>query len=83
VLFSVSSYTSYSRVQATARAVLAELLRAQPELSVPETELEPMAEVLRSTMVGLTLWWIDHPDVPRPVIVDLVTRAWRGLLEPA
>jgi AcrR family transcriptional regulator len=69
-------------VQATARAVLAELLRAQPELSIPEQELEPMAELLRSAMVGLTLWWLDHPDVPRPVIVDLVTRTWRGLLEP-
>jgi AcrR family transcriptional regulator len=72
-----------AEVQATARAVLAELLGAQPELSVPEEELEPMAELLRSAMVGLTLWWLDHPDVPRPVIVDLVARAWRGLLEPA
>jgi hypothetical protein len=33
-------------------------------------------------MVGLTLWWLDHPDVPRSVI-DLVARTWRGLLEPA
>jgi AcrR family transcriptional regulator len=71
-----------AEVQATARAVLAELIKAQPELSVPEEELEPMAELLRSAMVGLTLWWLDHPDVPRPVIVDLVARAWRGLLAP-
>jgi AcrR family transcriptional regulator len=68
--------------QAAARAVLAELLRAQPELSIPEDELEPMAELLRSAMVGLTLWWLDHPDVSRPVIVDLVARAGQGLLEP-
>jgi AcrR family transcriptional regulator len=71
-----------AEVQATARAVLAELIKAQPELSVPEVELEPMAELLRSAMVGLTLWWLDHPDVPRPVIVELVARAWRGLLAP-
>jgi AcrR family transcriptional regulator len=71
-----------AEVQATARAVLAELLRAQPELSVPEEELEPMAELLRSAMVGITLWWLDHPDVRRPVIVDLVERAWLGLLAP-
>jgi AcrR family transcriptional regulator len=70
-------------VQATARAVLAALLEAQPELSIPEQEVEPMAELLRSAMVGLTLWWLDHPDVPRPIIVDLVGRIWRGLLEPA
>jgi hypothetical protein len=62
--------------------VLATLLRAQPELAIPERELEPMAELLRSAMVGLTLWWLDHPEVPRPMIVDLVTRTWRGLLEP-
>jgi AcrR family transcriptional regulator len=66
--------------QAAARAVLAGLLQAQPELSVPEQELEPMAELLRSAMVGLTLWWLDHPAVPRATIVELVTRIWRGLL---
>jgi AcrR family transcriptional regulator len=71
-----------AEVQATARAVLAELLRAQPELSVPEEQLEPMAELLRSAMVGITLWWLDHSDVRRPVIVDLVARAWLGLLAP-
>jgi hypothetical protein len=65
------------------RAVLAGLLQAQPELSIPEQELEPMAQLLRSAMVGLTLWWLDHPEVARPLIVDLVTRIWRGLLEPA
>jgi AcrR family transcriptional regulator len=66
--------------QAAARAVLTGLLQAQPELSVPEQELEPMAELLRSAMVGLTLWWLDHPAVPRATIVELVTRIWRGLL---
>ena len=69
--------------QAAARAVLAGLLQAQPELSIREQELEPMAELLRSAMVGLTLWWLDHPAVPRAIIVDLVTRTWRGLLETA
>jgi len=69
--------------QETARKVLAELIRAQPELSIPRRELEPTAELLRSAMVGLTLWWLDHPAVPRSVVTDLVTRAWRGLLAPA
>jgi AcrR family transcriptional regulator len=69
--------------QATARALLGALLQAQPELSIPEQELEPMAELLRSAMVGLTLWWLDHSEVPRPVIVGLVTRTWQGVLEPA
>jgi hypothetical protein len=63
-------------------AVLAELLRAQPELSIPDEEVEPTAELLRSAMAGLALWWLDHPKVPRPVLVDLVTRTIRGLLQP-
>jgi AcrR family transcriptional regulator len=69
--------------QETARKVLAELIQSQPELSIPRRELEPTAELLRSAMVGLTLWWLDHPRVPRSVVVDLVARVWRGLLAPA
>jgi AcrR family transcriptional regulator len=68
--------------QAAARALLAKVLQAQPELSIPKRELEPMAELLRSAMVGVTLWWLDNPEIPRRVIVDLVARTWRGLLEP-
>lgn len=70
------------QVQERARVVLAELLRAQPELSIPEQELEPTAELLRTAMAGLALWWIDHPTVPRAVLVDLVTRTIRGIVEP-
>jgi AcrR family transcriptional regulator len=69
------------QVQERARAVLVELLRAQPELVIPEQELEPTAELLRTAMAGLALWWIDHPATPRAVLVDLVTRAVRGVLQ--
>ena len=70
------------QVQEQARTVLVDLLRAQPGLAIPERELEPMAELLRTAMAGLALWWLDHPTVPRPVLVELVTRMSRGLLEP-
>jgi AcrR family transcriptional regulator len=70
-------------VQERARAVLVELLRAQPELSIARRELEPAAELLRTGMAGLALWWIDHPEVPRQLLVALVTRSIRGLLQPA
>lgn len=70
------------QVQERARVVLAELLRAQPELSIPEQELEPTAEFLRTAMAGLGLWWIDQTTVPRAVLVDLVTRTIRGIVEP-
>jgi AcrR family transcriptional regulator len=68
-------------VQERARAVLVDVLRRERELS--RSELEPAAELLRTGLAGLALWWIDHPDVPRPVLVELATRAIRGLLQPA
>jgi AcrR family transcriptional regulator len=71
------------RVQERARTILADLLRAQPELAIPEDELEPTAELLRTAMAGLALWWQDHPDTPRSVLVELVTRMIRGVLQPA
>jgi AcrR family transcriptional regulator len=69
--------------QERARAVLVDLLRAQPDRSTSEPELEPTAELIRTGMAGLALWWIEHPEVPRPVLVEVVTRALRGLLQPA
>ena len=71
------------QVQERARAVLEDLLRAQPELAIPEQELEPTAELLRAAMAGLAVWWLDHPETPRHVLVELVTRMIRGVLQPA
>lgn len=34
-----------------------------------ERELEMAAEIMRAGLVGLALWWHDHPDVPREQIV--------------
>jgi AcrR family transcriptional regulator len=70
-------------VQERARTVLADLLHRQPELAIPKPELEPTAELLRTAMAGLALWWQDHPDTPRSVLVELVTRMIRGVLQPA
>jgi AcrR family transcriptional regulator len=71
------------QVQERARDVLVDLLRSQPELTIPEQELEPTAELLRTAMAGLALWWFDHPEVPRELLVGLVTRMIRGVLRPA
>jgi AcrR family transcriptional regulator len=71
------------QVQERARVVLVELLRAQPGLSIPKHELEPTAELLRTAMAGLALWWFDHPEVRRSVLVGLVIRMVRGLLQPS
>jgi AcrR family transcriptional regulator len=47
---------------------------------VPELELEPLAEIIRSSLSGLALWWLDHSDVPRATVVAAMLRMTRGLL---
>jgi AcrR family transcriptional regulator len=48
--------------------------------SLPEDELEPLGEIIRSSLTGLALWWLDNPDVPRAVVVAAVLRVVRGVL---
>jgi hypothetical protein len=33
---------------------------------LPEQELEPLGEIIRSSLTGLGLWWLDDPGVPWP-----------------
>ena len=47
---------------------------------LPEEELEPLGEVIRSSLAGLALWWLDHPDTRRDVLVAAMLRVTRGLL---
>jgi AcrR family transcriptional regulator len=47
---------------------------------LPEAELEPLGEVIRSSLTGLALWWLDQPDVPRAVVVSAMLRMMRGML---
>jgi AcrR family transcriptional regulator len=51
--------------------------------AIPEEEIEPLAEVIRSSLTGLALWWLGNPDVPRSVLVDVVVRVTRGVLATA
>jgi AcrR family transcriptional regulator len=60
------------RVSRTARAVLAEFIAEHS--AIPEAEVDPTAELLVSGLAGMALWWIDHPDVPREVLLDVGTR---------
>jgi len=48
--------------------------------SLPEAEIEPLGEVIRSSLRGLALWWLDHPETPREVLVAVVLRVVRGVL---
>lgn len=47
---------------------------------LPETELEPLGEVIRSSLTGLALWWLEHADVPRESVVSAMLRTMRGML---
>lgn len=47
---------------------------------LPQAELEPLGEIIRSSLTGLALWWLDHSDVPRSVVVAAMLRMTRGLL---
>ncbi len=49
---------------------------------LPEAELEPLGEIIRSSLTGVASWWLDNPDVPKPVVVAAIVRMIRGLLAP-
>jgi AcrR family transcriptional regulator len=66
-------------VQARAREVLAGFIRAQADASIPEREIEPLAEFLRTGGAGLALWWLDHPELPRSAMVAAFSRVVLGL----
>jgi AcrR family transcriptional regulator len=59
-------------------ADIALLREFAPQL--PENELEPLGEIIRSSLTGLALWWLDHPGVPRAVVVAAMLRMTTGML---
>jgi hypothetical protein len=70
----------YRENHAAARAANVALLRAEPELQIPDDHLEPLAELMRSATTGLAVWWGEHPEVPRATIVDVTVELLaRGL----
>ena len=67
-------------VNARARVVLIEIIRAQTQVPIPEQELEPLAELLSMGMASLVLRWIDDPELGSESIVDAMTRVWAAVL---
>jgi AcrR family transcriptional regulator len=65
------------RVSLRAREVLVAFIAEQAGSRMPAEQIEPTAEALRSGLAGLALWWIDNPDVPKPVLVDVGARLTR------
>ena len=70
----------HKELHASARAVTVGLFEASEEIEIPDHEVEALAELVRSATTGLALWWLDHPEVPRAVLVDVLSRVLRGLL---
>jgi AcrR family transcriptional regulator len=66
----------HREVLAGSRALLAPLVPGGDQL--PHAEMA--AELIRSALTGLALWWQDHPDVPRSdVVATAVNVLWHGL----
>jgi AcrR family transcriptional regulator len=61
-------------VSVRAREVLAAFIARQSGSRIPSEQIQLTAEVLTSGLAGLALWWIDHPDVPRPVVAAVAGR---------
>jgi AcrR family transcriptional regulator len=47
---------------------------------IPEAELEPLGEIVRSSLSGLALWWLDRPEIPREAATRAMLRMARGLI---
>jgi AcrR family transcriptional regulator len=62
------------RVSLRARQVIASFVAEQAGPDMPPEQVQPTAELLTSGLAGLALWWIDHPDVPKPVLVEVAAR---------
>jgi len=69
-------HTEMTRAQRAADVALIRL--GAPHL--PEAEIEPLGAVINSSLSGLALWWLEHPDTPRSVVVAAMLRVSRGVL---
>jgi hypothetical protein len=74
----------HREIQAQARVALGVLLAREPAAeklagSADQEALEMAAEILRSGLTGLALWWHEHPHVTREQIVtSAVNVLWIG-----
>jgi hypothetical protein len=62
------------QVNLRAREVLTGFIAERAGSRIPPEQAEPTAELLSSGLAGLALWWIDHPDVPKPTVAAVAER---------
>jgi AcrR family transcriptional regulator len=69
---------AHREVLAGSRAMLAPLV-GEVAGGAGFANLEMAAELIRSGLIGLALWWQEHPEVPRSEIVDTAVNVlWLG-----
>ena len=74
----------HREVQAEAVAALGAILGGEPGVeqiggSADREAIEMAAEVIRSGLTGLAIWWTEHPHVPREqVVATAVNVIWLG-----
>jgi AcrR family transcriptional regulator len=74
----------HARMRDTARAAIAGLLEAERSLDLEPAMIEPVAELLRSGMTGLALWWLDHAEAKQATLVKtMIQTTWQGLASAA
>lgn len=60
-------------VSLRAREVIAHFIAAGGS-GMPAAQVAPTAELLTGGLAALAIWSIDHPEVPRPVLIDVAVR---------
>lgn len=65
-------------MRAQARAVLARLLT--DHVDVDAQAAPPTAEFLRAAIVGIAMWWLEHPGIPREEVVATAERLAVGAI---
>ena len=79
----------HREIQAQARVALGVLLAQEPAGeriagARRPGAMEMAAEIVRSGLTGLAMWWSDHPHVPREQIVRTALGVlWTGLAAAA
>lgn len=71
----------HRRMRGQARQVISRLLVEQAGVACAAAPAT--AEFLRAAIVGLAMWWLEHPDVPREEVVELADRLATGALAGA
>jgi AcrR family transcriptional regulator len=68
--------TTHRDVQQQGVKMLATLLATVPGFEdADQATLEMATEVMRTGLIGLALWWQEHPEVPRHQVVHAAMRA--------